>query len=39
MCIRDRASIALSLSALAVATAALFFFNLRLFRKGYKLRM
>jgi len=32
------ASIALSMSALAVATAALFFFNLRLFKSGYKLR-
>ena len=32
------ASIALSLGALAVATIALFVFNLRLFQRGYKLR-
>ena len=32
------ASIALSLLALAGATAALFYFNLRLFKSGYKLR-
>ena len=32
------ADIALSLAALAVATAALFTFNLRLFSRGYKLR-
>jgi ABC-2 type transport system permease protein len=32
------ADIALSLAALAVATAALFAFNLRLFSRGYKLR-
>ena len=32
------ASIALSMGALALATVALFVFNLRLFRKGYKLR-
>ena len=32
------ASIALSLLALAAATAALFAFNLRLFKRGYKLR-
>ena len=34
----SEASIALSLGALAVATAALFFTNLRLFERGYKLR-
>jgi ABC-2 type transport system permease protein len=32
------ASVALSLLALAGATAALFAFNLRLFSRGYKLR-
>jgi ABC-2 type transport system permease protein len=34
----SEASIALSLAALAVATAALFLVNLRLFTQGYKLR-
>ena len=34
----SEASIALSLGALALATAALFFVNLRLFTQGYKLR-
>ena len=34
----SEASIALSMLALAAATAALFFVNLRLFKRGYKLR-
>jgi ABC-2 type transport system permease protein len=34
----SEASIALSLLALAAATAALFYANLRLFKRGYKLR-
>jgi ABC-2 type transport system permease protein len=34
----EEASIVLSLAALALATAALFAFNLRLFKRGYKLR-
>jgi ABC-2 type transport system permease protein len=34
----SEASVALSMAALAAATAALFLFNLRLFKRGYKLR-